>query len=158
MAAMNWVFPHGPATSPYFRDADRVLIAGNAVVITRQETLFGAVGKPVEVNGPPGYYTPDRAGARWSVRRLAQLHPAVAATGQGVPVGGATLRDGQVRVARAFDTAARPARGWYVRTPGSGERGGRHLRPAVGDGLGAAARRPGGRVRDGLLLGEGKEE
>lgn len=108
----------------FFRDSDRALIAGDAFVTTRQESLFAAVGKPVEVNGPPAYYTPDWANARRSVERLAGVNPAVAATGHGLPVSGELLRDGLGRLARAFDAAARPAHGRYVRTPArAGEAG-----------------------------------
>ena len=108
---------HSPGHVSFFRDSDRALIAGDAFVTTRQESLFAAVGKPVEVNGPPAYYTPDWANARWSVRQLAELRPAVAATGHGLPMAGDALRTGLTLLARAFDTAARPPRGRYVHNP-----------------------------------------
>ena len=125
---------HTPGHVSFFRDSDRVLIAGDAFVTTRQESLFAALGKPVELNGPPAYYTPDWANARWSVRNLASLHPAVAATGHGLPVGGEFLRVGLNRLARAFDTAARPARGRYVGDPArAGEAGVEWLPPSAMD-------------------------
>jgi glyoxylase-like metal-dependent hydrolase (beta-lactamase superfamily II) len=115
---------HSPGHVSFFRDSDRALIAGDAFVTTRQESLVAAVGKPVEVNGPPAYYTPDWASARRSVERLAGMNPAVAATGHGLPVSGELLRVGLGRLARAFDAAARPAHGRYVRTPArAGEAG-----------------------------------
>jgi glyoxylase-like metal-dependent hydrolase (beta-lactamase superfamily II) len=149
---------HTPGHVSFFRDADRTLIAGDAFVTTRQETLFGAVGKPVEVGGPPAYYTPDWANARWSVGQLAALNPAVAATGHGLPVRGGLLRDGLTRLARAFDTAARPPRGRYVRTPARASEDGVTFVPpsamdfapplvALAVGLGV-----------GLMLGGGKAE
>lgn len=117
----GWRWLPTPGYSPghvsFFRDSDRTLIAGDTFVTTKQESLFAALGKPVEINGPPAYYTPDWANARWSVRQLADLRPAVAATGHGLPVAGELLQRGLTQLARAFDTAARPARGRYVGNP-----------------------------------------
>lgn len=115
---------HTPGHVSFFRDSDRALIAGDAFVTTRQESLFDALGKPVQVNGPPAYYTPDWASARRSVRQLADLDPTVAATGHGLPVAGRLLHDGLGRMARAFDTAARPARGRYVHHPARADEAG----------------------------------
>jgi glyoxylase-like metal-dependent hydrolase (beta-lactamase superfamily II) len=125
---------HSPGHVSFSRDSDRVLIAGDAFVTTRQESLFAALGKPVQVNGPPAYLTPDWATARRSVRELADLDLAVAATGHGLPVAGGLLRDELDRLARSFDTAARPAHGRYVRTPArANEKGVTWVPPSAAD-------------------------
>jgi glyoxylase-like metal-dependent hydrolase (beta-lactamase superfamily II) len=99
-----------------FRETDRCLIAGDAFVTTRQESLYAVVTQEPEVNGPPAYFTPDWANARRSVERLAALRPAIAATGHGPPMRGQELSDGLERLVREFDRIAVPERGRYVRS------------------------------------------
>src|SRR5215207_4875467 len=75
----GWRWVHTPGHTPghvsFFRDADRTLVAGDAVVTTKQESFFAALLKPQVVHGPPAYFTIDWAEARASVRRLAALRP-----------------------------------------------------------------------------------
>jgi glyoxylase-like metal-dependent hydrolase (beta-lactamase superfamily II) len=138
---------HSPGHVSFYRDSDRTLIVGDAFVTTRQESLYAAVVKPVEIHGPPAYFTPDWASARWSVQSLATLNPRVAATGHGLPVRGKFLRDGLSRLAKAFDRAARPARGRYVGHPAqANEEGTTSIPPSWTDFIPPAV---------GLLLGLG---
>ena len=98
-----------------FRDEDRCLIAGDAFVTTKQESLYAVVTQDPEVHGPPAYFTPDWANARRSVERMAALRPAIAATGHGPPLRGQKLNDELERLVRDFDRIAVPDRGGYVR-------------------------------------------
>ena len=121
----GWRWLHTPGHTAghvsLFRDGDRTLIAGDAFVTTKQESLYAVVTQEPEVHGPPAYFTPDWANARRSVERLAALRPAIAATGHGPPMGGQELSDGLETLAREFDRIAVPERGRYVQrsTPSS---------------------------------------
>ena len=108
---------HAPGHVSYFREADRLLIAGDAFVTTKQESLVGALLKPVRIQGPPTYFTPDWPAARRSVAALAALHPASAGTGHGRPLAGKHLDAALDRLARDFDRLAVPRRGRYVAQP-----------------------------------------
>ncbi len=117
----GWRWMHTPGHSPghisLYREADRLLIAGDAFVTTKQESAITALMKPQEVHGPPVYFTPDWQAARRSVEALASLHPAVAATGHGVPMQGAELERELQALARDFDRVAVPKKGRYVTEP-----------------------------------------
>ena len=97
-----------------FRESDRCLIAADAFVTTKQESLYAVVTQKEEVHGPPAYFTPDWPAARRSVERLAALQPAIAATGHGTPMRGEDLTHGLAQLVRDFDEAAVPDHGRYV--------------------------------------------
>jgi hypothetical protein len=108
----------------FFREADRVCIAGDAFITTKQESLLAVLTQEQMLHGPPAYATTDWNAARESVRRLAALRPAVAATGHGVPMFGQALDDGLQRLAADFDHIAVPRQGLYVHgRGGQGPRG-----------------------------------
>ena len=117
----GWRWIHTPGHTPghvsLFRDEDRVLIAGDAFVTTRQESFFSVVTQRVEVNGPPRYYTSDWEAAKLSVQRLADLQPVVYGTGHGLPLGGPEATEALQRLALDFDYWARPATGRYAYEP-----------------------------------------
>ena len=117
----GWRWLHTPGHAPghvsLFRDDDRVLLAGDAFVTTKQESLLAVLEQRPEIHGPPAYYTIDWDEARESVELLADLEPSVAATGHGVPLRGEALREGLRILARDFETLAVPSDGRYVRAP-----------------------------------------
>ena len=117
----GWRWIHTPGHTPghvsLFRDEDRVLIAGDAFVTTRQESVFSIVTQRVELNGPPRYYTSDWEAAKLSVQRLADLEPAVYATGHGLPLSGPEATEALHNLAFDFDYWARPATGRYAHQP-----------------------------------------
>ena len=120
-SAPGWRWIHTPGHAPghvsFFRDADRVLIAGDAFVTTKQESLLAALLKPQVVHGPPAYFTTDWSEAEASVRRLAQLCPETAATGHGVPMHGQVMRRQLGVLSSHFNELAVPSDGRYVRRP-----------------------------------------
>jgi hypothetical protein len=123
-----------------WRQEDATLIAGDAFVTTRQESLLAAATYRAELHGPPAYYTPDWVSARQSVEVLAGLRPEVAATGHGRPLRGAVLRADLADLARHFEERAVPRRGRYVRRPATaGLDGVISLPPARGPGFGLLA-------------------
>ncbi len=114
----DWQAIHTPGHSPghvsLWREADRTLVAGDAFVTTKQESAVAAFTKPQVVHGPPMYYTPDWEAAHRSVNTLAALHPAVAATGHGVPMYGTEMNEALTALAHDFDNRAVPDHGRYV--------------------------------------------
>jgi glyoxylase-like metal-dependent hydrolase (beta-lactamase superfamily II) len=115
----DWRWIHTPGHTAghisLFRDDDGCLIAGDAFVTVKQESLYAVATQEREVPGPPAYFTPDRASARRSVERLAALEPAIAATVHGTPMRDQELRDGLNRLVRQFERIAVPEHGRYVR-------------------------------------------
>ncbi|MBY0514813.1 MAG: MBL fold metallo-hydrolase [Gemmataceae bacterium] len=152
MPGWRWVPTpgHAPGHVSFFRDRDRCLIAGDAFVTTKQESMVSALtGRPRGVRRPPAYFTQDWEAAKASVRRLAALQPEVAATGHGFPMSGPELRRELNLLAAHFDRVV-PSVGRYVSTPATfDENGPRRVPPPLGEpivGLVAA-------VGAGALLG-----
>ena len=127
-AMPGWRWIHTPGHSPghvsLFRDDDRTLIAGDAVVTTKQESALAALTYAPELHGPPAYFTPDWSAARMSVERLAALEPERLATGHGPILQGAEMRRGLSELAREFDHRAVPPRGRYVHQPALADQSG----------------------------------
>jgi glyoxylase-like metal-dependent hydrolase (beta-lactamase superfamily II) len=117
----EWRWIHTPGHTAghvsLFREYDRVLIAGDAFVTTKQESMLAVATQRPEMHGPPAYYTSDWNAANLSVRRLAALRPLVAACGHGLPMHGPDLENSLAALAENFDEIARPAHGRYVRQP-----------------------------------------
>lgn len=120
-AMPGWRWVHTPGHTPghvsLFREADRALIAGDAFVTTKQESLLAALTQRPELHGPPGYYTPDWGSSWESVELLAALEPELAAAGHGRPMRGVVMREALRELARNFDRLAVPRRGKYVERP-----------------------------------------
>jgi glyoxylase-like metal-dependent hydrolase (beta-lactamase superfamily II) len=119
LPAWRWIHTpgHTPGHVSLFRDDDRVLIAGDAFVTQRQESLLCVATRRQEVWRPPAYFTPDWSAARRSVQALARLEPAVAATGHGIPMSGPEMRAELEELAERFDLLAVPSHGRYVGHP-----------------------------------------
>lgn len=117
----GWRWIHTPGHTDghvaLFRGGDRLLIAGDAFVTTRQEALIAVATQRCEISGPPAYFTPDWGAARTSVLELAKLDPEIAATGHGQTMRGDTLRRGLANLVRRFDEIAVPKHGRYVGGP-----------------------------------------
>jgi glyoxylase-like metal-dependent hydrolase (beta-lactamase superfamily II) len=115
----GWRYVHTPGHTPghisLFREEDRALVAGDAFVTVRQDSLLGVVLQKPEISGPPRYLTPDWEAARESVAKLAALDPAVAVTGHGPPMSGEALSRELRRLARDFERIAVPDFGRYAK-------------------------------------------
>ena len=116
MPGWRWIHTPGHTAGhvSFFREADRCLIAGDAFVTVKQESLYAVATQTPEVQGPPAYFTPEWGLARDSVQRLAALRPAIAATGHGPVMTGEDLTLGLQRLVAGFDDIAVPDRGRYV--------------------------------------------
>ena len=115
----GWRWVHTPGHAPghvsLWRVKDRLLIAGDAVTTTRQESVFAVVTQKLELHGPPAYFTIDWDAAHRSVSTIASLKPAILTTGHGPVMSGDEVPQRLAELAREFDFRARPRRGRYVR-------------------------------------------
>ena len=71
---------HSAGHIALWREADRVLIAGDVIATIDQVGLFPKLGEPKK------FFTPDPARNRESIRRLAALRPSVVCVGHGPPL------------------------------------------------------------------------
>jgi glyoxylase-like metal-dependent hydrolase (beta-lactamase superfamily II) len=117
----GWRWIHTPGHTAghvsFFRDSDRLLIAGDAFTTTKQESLSSVILQKPEFYGPPMYYTSDWDAARRSVEKVAELNPEVVACGHGLPIRGEEASRGLWELARNFDQVARPKQGRYASIP-----------------------------------------
>ncbi len=119
MAGWRWLHTpgHTPGHVSLWRDLDRLLVAGDAFVTTRAESVYAVAVQKPEVHGPPRYYTPDWGAAEGSVKVLAALEPETVVSGHGPALRGPELRADLHRLADDFQTLAVPDKGRYVGTP-----------------------------------------
>jgi len=119
MPGWNWVHTpgHSPGHVSLFRQVDRLMIAGDAVTTTKQESVWSVMTQKQELSGPPSYFTIDWERARRSVATIASLKPLIVATGHGQPMRGDSVPAALADLARDFDRRAKPKRGRYVTTP-----------------------------------------
>lgn len=123
----DWRWVHTPGHTPghvsFWRERDRILIAGDAFITTRQESAYAALMQTPEMHGPPMYFTPDWETAKTSVEKLSALEPEVVITGHGPAMRGAQMRAALNALARNFDAVAVPEEGRYVGHPANPEHG-----------------------------------
>jgi len=121
----GWRWVHTPGHTPghvsFFRDADKVLVAGDAITTVVGESGLATLTQKQVVHGPPAYFTPDWVAARLSVAALRSLLPEVAATGHGIAMHGETLREQLAQLAAEFNKVARPKLGRYVKQPATAD-------------------------------------
>jgi glyoxylase-like metal-dependent hydrolase (beta-lactamase superfamily II) len=114
----EWRWIHTPGHTDghvsFYRERDRILIAGDAVSTTKAESLLAIATQRPELHGPPAYYTSDWDAAKRSVEKLAELRPFTVAAGHGKPMAGAEVADALMDLAIRFDEVARPKRGRYA--------------------------------------------
>lgn len=113
----DWKWIHTPGHSPghvsFYRQSDRALIAGDAFVTVKQESLYKVLTQEKEISGPPRYFTTDWQQAWESVKKLEALKPFVAFTGHGMLMRGQELTKNLKQLANEFDTIAIPEHGRY---------------------------------------------
>lgn len=114
----GWKFIHTPGHSPghisLFREKDRLLIAGDAIVTTQAESVISVMLDREEVCGPPVYFTINWPAAERSVKKLAALRPNILVSGHGKPLQGAQMQRDLQELADNFNAYAIPSSGRYV--------------------------------------------
>jgi glyoxylase-like metal-dependent hydrolase (beta-lactamase superfamily II) len=117
----GWRWLHTPGHAPghvsLWREADRLLVAGDAFVTTRQESAYAVAVQKPELHGPPMYFTPDWVSARASVEALAALEPETVVTGHGPAMQGSAVRTALHHLADNFEQLGVPDQGRYVNMP-----------------------------------------
>lgn len=143
MTGWRWVHTPGHTAGhvSLFRDADRTLLAGDAVITTKQESALAVMRQEPELHGPPAYFTQDWIAAERSALAIAELAPELVATGHGVPLRGAELPAALADLARHFRQREVPPRGRYVG------------QPAVADERGVVSVPPPTPAETGVVLG-----
>ncbi|WP_429741337.1 MBL fold metallo-hydrolase [Bacillus salipaludis] len=114
----GWKWVHTPGHTPghisLFREDDRSLIAGDAFVTVKQESLYKVMTQTQEISGPPRYYTTDWTAAFESVKKLEALNPRTAVTGHGLPMTGDELTKSLHYLVKNFKEIAMPKNSRYV--------------------------------------------
>ncbi|WP_337268251.1 MBL fold metallo-hydrolase [Oryzifoliimicrobium ureilyticus] len=117
----GWIWLATPGHSPghisLWRESDRTLIAGDAVITTGQESVYEALMQEPEIHGPPAYFTPDWEEAEQSVIAIARLEPELLITGHGAPMKGNDMRKALKELAHHFREIAVPDGGTYAVDP-----------------------------------------
>lgn len=117
----EWKWIHTPGHAPghisIFRESDKVLIAGDAVVTTRQESARAIMTQKKVFSGPPKYFTADWGKAATSVRSLVALQPKVIATGHGQSYYGTEAKKELNKLSKNFWKLGMPESGRYVSEP-----------------------------------------
>lgn len=131
----GWEWIHTPGHTPghisLFRKKDQVLVAGDAFVTTKQESLYHVATQKKRVSGPPKYFTSDWVAAAQSVRELSTLQPSIIVSGHGKALYGIDAKKGLKHLAKHFWEIAIPESGRYVNEPAAfDENGVTYLPPA----------------------------
>ena len=114
----DWRWIHTPGHSQghvsFWREKDKALVAGDAFITVKQDSFYKVLTQKEEVHGPPRYLTPDWKAAYESVKKLEDLHPAIAVTGHGAAMEGEELRAGLKNLVDNFKDIAIPDHGKYT--------------------------------------------
>jgi len=117
----EWKYFHTPGHAPghisLFRDSDKILIAGDAIVTTNQESVLSVMFQTKVLSGPPKYFTYDWVQSRESVKLISELDPDIIATGHGRPMQGEEMKKDLRKLAENFYDKAVPENGRYVKEP-----------------------------------------
>ncbi len=136
----KWIHTPGHTTghTSFYREADRVLIAGDALTTVNMDSAFATLAKTQSINTPPPPVTGDWAASQRTVEHLASLRPRTLACGHGAPMSDEDSTQGSVAAelqsfAARFDSE-KPAHGRYVNEPAvTDESGIVHLPPPAPD-------------------------
>ncbi|WP_411905519.1 MBL fold metallo-hydrolase [Rhizobium mayense] len=131
--ASEWSWLHTPGHTPghisLWRESDRTLVAGDAVITTGQESVYDVVTQAPRLHGPPRYLTIDWQASEQSAKQIASLEPERLVSGHGPALGGTGLRAALDTLATNFWDIAVPPDGRYVDHPARATDGTAYCRP-----------------------------
>lgn len=117
----EWKYFHTPGHAPghisLWREKDKLLIAGDALVTTKQESAWCVATQRKVLSGPPKYFTYDWRQSKDSVNLLAGLNPQIVASGHGKVLTGEEVSQQLMHLAHHFEESAVPKHGRYVNEP-----------------------------------------
>ncbi len=117
----EWNYIHTPGHAPghisLFREADHLLIAGDAFVTTKSESVMATIFQTPILSGPPKYFTYDWEQARRSIKSLMNLAPNIIASGHGRPIHGEDVLMQLINLYNHFDIVGIPESGRYIPQP-----------------------------------------
>jgi glyoxylase-like metal-dependent hydrolase (beta-lactamase superfamily II) len=120
----DWKWVHTPGHTEghvsFFREKDRVLIAGDAFTTTKQESFLSVLTQREQIKGPPAYLTTDWQAAQKSVERIKELKPEWAIPSHGLPMKGEELVKHLELLTQQFKEIAVPNQGRFVEKPSKG--------------------------------------
>ncbi|UTI41051.1 MBL fold metallo-hydrolase [Niallia sp. RD1] len=94
----GWKWLHTPGHTDghisLFREKDGLLLAGDALITVRQESLFAVLMQKKEIHGPPAYFTPNVETSFTSIEKLLALDPHILYSGHGMPMYGYEIKEG----------------------------------------------------------------
>lgn len=105
---------HSPGHVSLFRESDRVLLSGDAVITVRQDSMYKVLLQVEAVNGPPRYLTTDWPTAWYSATRLSNLEPELLISGHGQAMRGEKMRAELKQLVMNFEKMAIPKYGRYL--------------------------------------------
>ncbi len=108
----EWRWIHTPGHTEghvsLYRERDGVLIVGDALTTTKQESLLSIITKREKISGPPQYLTSDWKAAEDSVKRLKDLNPSIVIPSHGKPMEGDKLKTHLEVLNNHFTEIAKP--------------------------------------------------
>lgn len=110
MPGWRWIYTPGHTQGhvALWRESDRSLVAGDAVITTAQESAYAVMLQKPELHGPPMYYTEDWEMARQSAEDLRMLEPELLITGHGRAMQGRAMREALDVLVDNFEEIAVP--------------------------------------------------
>lgn len=91
----DWKWIHTPGHTEghvsLYRERDSILIAGDAISTTKQESLLSVILQSGKISGPPKYLTENWKISEITVRHLRDLKPSLLIPSHGKPLGGKEL-------------------------------------------------------------------
>jgi deazaflavin-dependent oxidoreductase (nitroreductase family) len=106
---------HTRGHDAFYRNRDRVLISGDAVLTLNANSLWDMVRGIRKVSGPPRYFTWNWPEAVRSIAALARLQPQVLVTGHGDPLRTSAARQSQALADQLAGSGSRGRRRAQVR-------------------------------------------
>lgn len=113
----EWKWVHTPGHTEghvsLFREKDKVLIAGDALSTTKQESLLSVITQKEQISGPPKYLTTDWQAAEQSIKTLRDLNPNLIIPSHGMSMEGREINKHLNLLIHDFNNIAKPQQGKY---------------------------------------------
>lgn len=114
----DWKWIHTPGHTEghvsFFREKDKVFIAGDAFTTTKQESFTSVLTQHEQIKGSPAYLTTDWPAAQKSAEQVKELKPEWAIPSHGLPMRGQELAKHLEILTQDFKEIAIPDKGRFV--------------------------------------------